>query len=78
MEKEIFLIGLRDFLAKDKNKTYYVVDYTRTDKNIPKSDFISALEYAEIKKKVNGKFYQKYTGIFNINEYDKMYLAAIK
>ena len=78
MEKEIFLCGLRDFAGKKEDKRYYVVDYVRTDKGIPKSDFITALEYTEIKKKVNGKYYQKYTGIFNINEFDKMYLSAIK
>lgn len=78
MEKEIFYINVRSFTSKKDKKTYYVVDYVRSDTGVPKSDFISALEYTEISKKMKDKTYTKAIGIFSINEYDRLYLSSIK
>lgn len=78
MEKEIFFIGIRKMHSQKKNQDYYVVDYVRTDGDIPKSDFISLTEYNTIASKMNGKQYKKIIGIFNTNAYDRIYLSDIK
>lgn len=78
MEKEIFFIGVRTFKGKKDNKTYFLVDYVRLDNSVPKSDFISSLEYTEISKKMKDKAYSKAIGIFTVNEYDRLYLSSIK
>lgn len=75
MEQEIFFIGARKLHSTKKNKDFYIVDYV--DKNgIPQSDFIEIEEFNRISKKA--KPYQKNKGIFEINEYKKIYLSDIK
>lgn len=78
-EKEIFYIGIREFTSKKDGKKYYQVDYVRMDGVYrPKTDFISALEFSEISKKMKDKNFTKVIGIFNIDEFDHLYLSAIK
>lgn len=78
-EKEIFFIRTNTFKGKDKLTTYYQVDYVRLDRNFePKSDFISASEFAEINKKMKDKNLVPAVGIFKINDHDKLYCSAIK
>lgn len=80
MEKEIFFIQTREFASKEGTK-YYNVDYVRLDggkKRKPKTDYISALEYVEINKKMKDKDYSKCIGVFSVNDYDQFYLSAIK
>lgn len=74
MEKEIFMIGVRKIHSEKKSQDYYMVDYVRDD--IPKTDYITLLEYNEISKKM--KPYTKQIGIFSINSYDKIYLSNLK
>lgn len=77
-ERKIFYIGTRSFKGKDKTTTYYLVDYVRLDKMEPKSDFITALEFTEINKKMKDKNFVECIGIFKANDYDKLYCSAIK
>lgn len=77
MEKEIFFIGLRSLKSK-KGDTYYIVDYVRLDKLEPRSDFISALEFTEMQKKMKDKSFTKCVAIFAVSNYDKIYCSAIK
>lgn len=74
MEKEIFLIGVRKIHSEKKSQDYYMVDYVRD--NIPKTDYITLLEYNEISKKI--KPYTNQIGVFSINSYDKIYLSNLK
>ena len=74
MEKEIYSIGVRKIHSEKKSQDYYVVDYVRDD--VPKTDYISFLEYNEIAKKI--KPYTKQIGIFSVNAYDKIYLSNLK
>lgn len=74
MEKEIFLIGVRKIHSEKKSQDYYMVDYVRDD--VPKTDYISVLEYNDILKKQRP--YTKQIGIFSINSYDKIYLSNLK
>lgn len=78
-EREIFYIRTNTFKGRDKVTTYYKVDYVRLDKNFePRSDFISALEFTEINKKMKDKNLVKAVGIFKFDDYDKLYCSAIK
>lgn len=74
MEKEIYLIGVRKIHSEKKSQDYYMVDYVRDD--VPKTDYISLLEYNNIAKKI--KPYTRQIGIFSINSYDKIYLSDLK
>ena len=74
MEKEIFLIGVRKIHSTKKSQDYYMVDYVKDD--IPKTDYITVLEYNNIAKKM--KPYAKNIGIFSINSFDKIYLSDLK
>lgn len=78
-EREIFYIRTNSFKGKDRVTTYYQVDYVRLDRNFePKTDFITALEFTEINKKMKDKNLVKVVGIFKINDHDKLYCSAIK
>lgn len=76
IEKEIFLIGVRKIHSEKKQKDYYMVDYVYIANNTPKTDYITIEEYKRIGEK--GKPYTKYKGLFNINNYDRVYLSDIK
>lgn len=75
MERDIFYIGTRKIHSKKKDEDYYMVDYTDI-KNVPTTDFITLEEYNRISAK--GKPYTKQKGIFEINEFKKIYLTDIK
>lgn len=77
-EKKIFYIGTRSFVSKKDKTTYYQVDYVRMDTMRPKTDFINALEFTEINKKMKDQHLLECTGIFDIDDYDHLYLSAIK
>lgn len=78
MEKEVVVIGVRNWVKKGTNDKYFVVDYYRTDKFVPKTDFLSPIEYKQIEKKLDGKHGVTCNGLFNFNDYDKMYLSDIE
>lgn len=75
MEKQIFYIGVRHIRSEKKQKDFYMVDYVN-EANVPKTDYINVEEYNKIGAK--GKNMSKMTGIFNINQFDKVYLCDIK
>lgn len=78
-EKKIFYIGVREFTSKKDGKKYYQVDYVRMDGALrSKTDFISVLEFTEIEKKMKGKNLTECIGIFNVDDFDHLYLSAIK
>lgn len=77
-EKKIFYVGLREFASKKDGKKYYQIDYVRMDSYIPKTDFISVLEYTTIKKKMGDKHFLEATAIFSLDDYDRLYLSDIK
>lgn len=77
MEKEIVFIGLRNLKSK-KGDMYYIIDYVRLDTMKSCSDFISALEFTEISKKMKDKNFTRCVGIFNVNNFDKIYCSSIK
>ena len=76
LEKEIFLIGTRKLHSEKKNKDYYIVDYVYVGSNTPKSDYIQLEDYNRISKKC--KQYTKVIGLFDVNDFDKVYLCDIK
>lgn len=78
MEKEIFFIGTRSFESTKKNATYYLVDYVDLDTFTPSSDYISALEFAEINKKMSNKHFEKCIAKFSVNAYKRIYVSSIK
>lgn len=78
MEREIFYIGTRQFKGKDKTTQYFVVDYVNLANMTPKTDFISALEFTEINKKMKDKNFTKCIGLLKANDFDKLYVSAIK
>lgn len=75
MEQDIFLIGVRHIRSEKKQKDFYMVDYV-TNRNIPQTDYITIEEYNKIGAKA--KTYTKCKGIFNINEFQRIYLCDIK
>lgn len=78
-EKKIFYIGTREFSSKKDGKKYYQVLYVRIDGQLrQKTDFISALEFIEFNKKMKDKNFTECTGIFALDQYDRLYLSAIK
>lgn len=77
-EKVVNVIGVRSFKSKDKQTTYFVVDYCDLDKYIPKTDFISVIECQTIQKKLDGKHCVECLGLFELNDYDKLYLSDIE
>ena len=74
MEKEIFIIGVRKLHSTRKSQDYYMVDYVKDD--VPKTDYITVLEYTQIANKI--KPYTKQIGVFSVNAYDKVYLSNLK
>lgn len=74
IEEKVFLIGVRELKSEKKGKTYYCVDYVKN--KIPKTDFIDAVEYTNIKKK-NTQM-KEVIGLFKVNSFDKVYLSDIK
>lgn len=74
MDIEIVVIGTRTFKKKDTGQTYYVIDYYRIDNFVPKTDFVSALEYTMINKKIGDKHGIKCLGKRKTNDYDKLYV----
>ena len=75
MEREIFFIGTRKLHSEKKKKDFYIVDYIDS-KNVPNTDFITLEEYNRISAKA--KPYTKAKGIFEINQFNKIYLTDIK
>lgn len=75
-EEKIFYLGTRQFKGKD-GTNYYVIDYCGED-NVPVTDFISALEFTEINKKMGDKHRLEVTGILGVNSRKKVYIKAIK
>lgn len=78
MEKEIFFIGTRTFKSEKKGQTYYLIDYVDLDGYIPYSDYISALEFTEINKKMKDKHFVNVTAILSVNQYKRVYVSGIK
>lgn len=74
IEEKVFLIGVRELKSVKKGKTYYCVDYVKN--KIPKTDFIDAAEYTNIKKKATEM--KEIIGLFKVNSFDKVYLSDIK
>lgn len=74
IEEKIFLVGVRELKSEKKGKTFYCVDYIKN--KIPKTDFIDAVEYTNIKKK-NIEM-KEVIGLFKVNSFDKVYLSDIK
>lgn len=77
MEREIFYLGTRTFKKKD-GTTLYVIDYQREDNKCPQTDYLTALEFTEINKKMKGKERTSCVGILAVGLYDKLYVCAIK
>lgn len=78
-EKEIYFIRTIQRKKKDTGEIFYMVDYIDIAKDFePKTDFISAVEFTEINKKMKDEHVVKCVGIFDINDRDKLYLSKIK
>lgn len=75
MERKIFYIGVRHIRSEKKQKDYYMVDYV-DNKNTPKTDYIDITTYNKIGQK--GKPYTQCVGIFDANDFDKLFLTDIK
>lgn len=75
-EEKIFYLGTRHFKSKDGDN-FYVIDYCRDD-NIPATDYLSALEFSEINKKMGDKHRVEVTAILGVNSRRKVYVKAIK
>lgn len=75
-EQIIFYLGTRHFKSKDGDN-YYVVDYA-DENNLPCSDYISALEFSEINKKMGDKHRVEVTALLGVNSRKKVYVKAIK
>ena len=76
-EREILFIKVGKGQT-DKGKVYYFIDYVDCNKLYSKRDFITAIDYDRINKKMGDKHLVKVTGILDINIYDKVYIADIK
>lgn len=75
-EEKIFYLGTRSFKGKD-GSAYYVIDYCGDD-NVPVTDFISAIEFAEINRKMGDKHRVEAIGILGVNSRKRVYVKAIK
>jgi len=76
MEKEILFVNL---IKGEKNgKNWYRVDYIIVASQKMKSDFIDALQYEKLKKKSENKQLTKCTGVFDVNDYERVILVDIK
>lgn len=78
MEKKILLIGMRKGHNKEKNKDWYRIDYVDIEKNSCITEFTSLEIYNKLAPKATGFPYKEQKGIFELNEYNRGYLADIK
>ena len=76
MEKEIFFVNCGK--GQKDNKAYFYIDYINTSNYRSKRDFIDALSYDRISKKVGDKHLFKTTAILDINNYDQVYVCDLK
>lgn len=74
MEKEIIYVNSENGKSKQSGENWYRVNYLRDGKL--KTDYVSAIEFMEIGKKA--KQFVPQTGIFSVNQYDRLYLSNIK
>lgn len=76
-EKKILFIKTRKGTSQN-GKPYFCIDYIDIERLIAKTDFIEALDYEKINKKMGEKHLVEATGILGVNKYDKVYIADIK
>lgn len=77
-EREIYFVRLEKGVGHSTNKPWFRIDYVIDNKWIMKSDFITALDYDRINKKVGDKHMQKCTAVLGINDYDRVVIVDIK
>ena len=78
MEREIYFINLSRGTNEATKKPWFRLDYVLADSYRVKSDFITALDYDRINKKIGDKHMQKCIGILGINDYDRAVIVDIK
>ena len=76
-EKNILFIKLRKGTSQ-AGKPYFCIDYIDLERLIAKTDFIEAIDYEKINKKIGEKHLVETIGILGINKYDKVYVKDIK
>lgn len=78
-EKSVYVIGVRQFKGKkEANKQYFVIDYVIDEQWVPKTDFISPVEFETMKKKLDNQHLVEAIGKFEVNDFDKIYLSDIE